>query len=81
MAAPTDVTLQNLAGKWTLNKELSDDFSAVLALQGVIVLIRKAVGTASVHLKITQPSANELNMAQTATAASIPGTTEEYILD
>ncbi|KAJ9612606.1 hypothetical protein H2200_004203 [Cladophialophora chaetospira] len=81
MAAPSEVTLQNLAGKWTLNKSLSDDFTPILALQGVNVLVRKAIGTASVHLKISQPSEQELNMEQTATAASIPGTTEEYILD
>jgi hypothetical protein len=81
MAAPKEVTLQNLAGKWSLNKSLSDDFSQVLALQGVNVLIRKAIGAASVHLKIVQNSQNELKMEQTATAASIPGTTEEYILD
>lgn len=74
-------TLQNLAGKWTLNKDLSDDFAPVLELQGVNLLIRKAIGVASVHLTITQPSDHELRMAQTATAASIPGTTEEYILD
>jgi len=81
MAAPKEVTLQNLAGKWTLNKKLSDDYTRVLALQGVNTLLRKAIGTASVYLSITQPSENELRMEQTATAASIPGTTEEYILD
>ena len=81
MAAPAEITLQNLAGKWTLNKAMSDDFSQVLALQGVNVLLRKAISAASVHLSVTQPSANELKRAQTATTASIPGTTEEYTLD
>ncbi len=81
MAAPPEVTLQNLAGKWSLNKALSDDFAPVLALQGVNVLLRKAISAASVHLKITQPSEQEFKMEQTATAASIPGTTENYILD
>jgi hypothetical protein len=81
MAAPEEVTLQNLAGKWSLNKALSDDFSQVLALQGVNVLIRKAIGAASVYLNIVQDSQTELKMEQTATAASIPGTTEEYVLD
>lgn len=81
MAAPASKTLQDLSGKWKLNKDLSDDFSPVLALQGTNVLIRKAISAASVHLKISQPSENELHMEQTATAASIPGTTEDYTLD
>ena len=81
MAAPREKNLQDLSGKWTLNKELSDDFSPVLEMQGVNSLIRKAIGAVSVHLKITQPSEEELRMEQTATAAAIPGTTEEYILD
>ncbi|KIW57570.1 hypothetical protein PV05_06111 [Exophiala xenobiotica] len=49
--------------------------------QGVNVMIRKATSVASMHLKIKQPSENDLQMEQTATAASIPGTTEKYILD
>ena len=53
----------------------------VLALQGVKALLRKAVDTASVHFTIIQPSENELKMEQTATAASIPGTADDYILD
>jgi hypothetical protein len=73
--------LKTLAGKWTLNKELSDDFSQVLAIQGVNVLLRKAISAASVHLSIAQPSAKEAKMEQTAISASILGTTEEYILD
>ena len=81
MAAPTEITLQNLPGKWSLNKDLSDDITQVLELQGVNVMIRKATGAASVHLKITQPSQNEFKMEQTATAAGIGGTTEEYVLD
>jgi hypothetical protein len=44
-------------------------------------MIRKATNVDSVHLKIKQPSENDLQMEQTATAASIPGTTEKYILD
>ena len=81
MAAPKEKTLQNLAGRWTLNKKHSDDFAQVLELQGVNMLIRKAIGTASVHLKIMQPSSNEIKMEQTATSMSIPGTTEQYTLD
>lgn len=81
MAAPQSVSLQALSGQWKLNKELSDDFAPVLAMQGVNVVVRKAIGVASVHLKVSQSSEDEICMEQTATAASIPGTIEEYILD
>lgn len=81
MASPSQVTLQNLSGKWTLNKSSSDNFATVLALQGVNVLIRKAASTASVHLTVTQPDTQHINMAQSVTAGKIPGTTEEYVLD
>ncbi|KAI4120204.1 MAG: hypothetical protein LQ338_007182 [Usnochroma carphineum] len=81
MAAPSDKTLADLAGKWKLNKSLSADVAAILALQGTSILIRKAIGSASVTLTISQPHSDEYRIAQTATAASIPGTTEQYILD
>ncbi|KAL8931921.1 MAG: hypothetical protein Q9216_007026 [Gyalolechia sp. 2 TL-2023] len=76
-------TLANLAGKWHLNKPLSstDVVPAILALQGTSLPIRKAISTASVTLRISQPQRNEYTIEQTATAASIPGTTERYILD
>ncbi|KAI4191290.1 MAG: hypothetical protein L6R41_000217 [Letrouitia leprolyta] len=32
MAAPPEVTLKNLSGKWTMNKKLSDDTDRVLEL-------------------------------------------------
>lgn len=81
MAAPSNVTLQSLSGKYTLNKSCSDDFSKVLALQGVNLLVRKAATAASIHLRISQPSPNEIKMAQSVTAGKIPGTTEDYTLD
>lgn len=81
MAAPESKTLQSLGGKWTLNKSLSDDFAPVLALQGVNTVIRKAVGVASVHLKVTQENLDSIHMENTATAAGISGTSEDYKLD
>ena len=74
-------TLHNLSGKWKLNKSISDDITQVLAIQGTNVLLRKAIATASVTLDITQPHENEYSIKQTATSASIPGTTEQYSLD
>ena len=81
MAAPPNITLQNLSGRYTLNKSYSDDFSKVLALQGVNTLIRKAATAASVHMTITQPFPDKIKMAQSVTAGKIPGTTEDYTLD
>lgn len=81
MAAPQSKTLQSLGGKWTLNKDLSDDFTPVLALQGVSTVIRKAIGVASVQLKVTHDDPDKIHMENTATAASIPGTSEDYTLD
>ncbi|KAL8743473.1 MAG: hypothetical protein Q9184_008107, partial [Pyrenodesmia sp. 2 TL-2023] len=82
MAAPAAKTLANLAGRYKLNKSLSTaDIASILELQGTSLLIRKAIASASVTLTISQPSSNEYKIEQTATAASIPGTTEQYILD
>ena len=81
MAAPPDKILRSLVGKWKLNKDLSNDISSILAIQGTTTLIRKAIASASVNLTISQPRENEYHIKQTATSASIPGTTEQYILD
>lgn len=81
MAAPDSKTLQSLGGKWSLNKDLSDDFTPVLALQGVNTVLRKAIGLASVQMKVTQESSDSIHMENTATAAGIPGTSEDYKLD
>ncbi|KAL9581134.1 MAG: hypothetical protein Q9212_004082 [Teloschistes hypoglaucus] len=81
MSAPSSKTLANLRGRWKLNKSLSADVASILALQGTSKLIRSAIGSASVTLTISQPNDNEYSIKQTATAAAIPGTTEQYILD
>ena len=81
MAAPSNKTLHNIAGRWTLNKDLSDSFAPVLKLQGVNGFIRGVASYASVHLKITQPSTDEIHLQQSATGASIPAVTEDWILD
>lgn len=77
----SDRSLAHLTGKWQLNKALSVDVASILALQGTSLIIRKAIGSASVTLTISQPSDNEYSIKQKATAAAIPGTTEQYILD
>lgn len=81
MAAPSNKTLHNIAGRWTLNKDLSDPFAPVLELEGVNGLIREVASHTSVHLKITQSSSDEIHLQQSATGASIPAVTEDWILD
>ena len=81
MAAPAAKSLQSLSGKWKLNKSSSDDFTSILAIQGVGLLIRKAASAASVHQTITQRDAQHIEAAQSVTAGKIPGTTEQYVLD
>ena len=80
-ASSNKKTLTDLTGKWKLNKSLSADVASILALQGTSFIIRKAIGSASVTLTISQPRKDEYKIEQTATAASIPGTTEQYVLD
>lgn len=57
MAAPADKTIQNLSGKWSLNKNLSDSPDSVLSIQGISWLLRTAIGAASITLDINQYTA------------------------
>ncbi|KAK3935185.1 hypothetical protein QBC46DRAFT_453675 [Diplogelasinospora grovesii] len=41
MASPKDVTINNLTGKWVLDRGLSDNLEEALTIQGVPFLIRK----------------------------------------
>ncbi|KUL85184.1 hypothetical protein ZTR_06223 [Talaromyces verruculosus] len=54
MAAPADTTIQNLNGTWVLNKTLSTDTDAILALQGISWLTRKAIGIATITLSVNE---------------------------
>ncbi|PBP16157.1 hypothetical protein BUE80_DR013039 [Diplocarpon rosae] len=84
MAAPAEQTLKDLSGQWVMNKTLSDDTDAVLALQGVGWLTRKAIGLATVTLHVKQyvdeSSITHVDIEQTATGG-MKGTTELRILD
>ena len=81
MAAPSEKTLENLAGKWKLNKNLSSNISPTLELQGVNFLMRKGISAAPITIAIKQPEKDRIEVAQSVSAASIPGTTEHYQLD
>jgi len=84
MAAPPEITLKDLTGAWVMNKTLSDDTDAVLALQGVSWFTRKAIAWATItlHTKQYTPSdgITHIDIDQTATGG-VKGTTENRLLD
>ncbi|KAG4422686.1 hypothetical protein IFR04_004164 [Cadophora malorum] len=78
MAAPAEVTLKDLTGQWVMNKTLSDDTDAVLALQGIGWWTRKAISLATVTLhtkQYTEDNITHIDIEQTATGG-VKGTTE-----
>jgi len=84
MAAPATVTLKDLSGEWVMNKSLSDDTDAILALQGVGWWMRKAIALSTVYLSVKQyvdeNGHTHIDIEQTATGG-IKGTTENRELD
>ncbi|KAG8529784.1 uncharacterized protein KY384_005265 [Bacidia gigantensis] len=82
MAASSSKSLTSLSGTYKLNKTLCTiPITSILALQGTSYIIRNAIAAASVTLEISQPNSNEYHVKQTASAAAIPGTSEQYHLD
>lgn len=87
MAAPANKTIGDLGGTWVMSKTLSDSVEPGLALQGIGFLMRKAIGLATVTLRVKQytgpasdPVANpgdfvHIDIDQTATGG-IKGTSE-----
>jgi len=53
MAAPDDMTMENINGKWLLNKTLSDSIDGTLALQSVPILFRQLSKVAVLESEIT----------------------------
>ncbi|RDL34380.1 Uncharacterized protein BP5553_07508 [Venustampulla echinocandica] len=84
MAAPAEITVKDLTGDWVMNKTLSDDTDAVLSLQGVGWLTRKAVGLATITLHVKQynddAGTTHVDIDQTLTGG-IKGTSEQRQLD
>ncbi|KAL2867589.1 uncharacterized protein BJX67DRAFT_387825 [Aspergillus lucknowensis] len=89
MAAPNDATLENLNGKWTLDKSLSSPTDPLLALQGMNWVVRKAIGMSSVILDIKEfhevenGSATPLTRIEIlqSTTSGLPGTSEKRYID
>ncbi|PGH27344.1 hypothetical protein AJ80_01056 [Polytolypa hystricis UAMH7299] len=83
MAAPADVTCQDLSGIWVMDKTLSNDTDPIFQMQGMGWLIRKALAYATVTLDITQTKQGEIvhiDVSQTLTGG-IKGTDEHRELD
>lgn len=83
MAAPANKTINDLNGKWLMNKTLSDSPEPGLALQGIGYLTRKAVGLTTVTLHIKQfmeDGVMHIDIDQTATGG-IKGTSENRRVD
>ncbi|KAI1360933.1 hypothetical protein F5Y08DRAFT_316114 [Xylaria arbuscula] len=84
MAAPSDVTINNLQGTWRINKALSDGLDVALELRGIPWLIRKAVSLATITDRLSQRKdengATVIQVAQSVTGGR-PGETEVYIVD
>ncbi|EAW24858.1 uncharacterized protein NFIA_103460 [Aspergillus fischeri NRRL 181] len=59
MAAPADVTIKNLNGEWTMEKNISDPSDPILAFQGVSWVTRKAISYATVTLIVKEYADSE----------------------
>ncbi|KAI0534246.1 hypothetical protein GGR58DRAFT_483519 [Xylaria digitata] len=83
MAAPASKTIDDLSGKWVLNKTLSDPTDPALALQGIGWLLRKGIGAATVTIQVKQyadeASVTHIDIEQSA--SGLTGTTENRALD
>lgn len=54
MAAPPEITIQNLSGTYILNHTLSDSSQAVLKMQNINFLVRRAVQYSGVTVNLSQ---------------------------
>ncbi|CAE7000386.1 hypothetical protein PTNB73_09587 [Pyrenophora teres f. teres] len=88
MAAPSNIDIKNLDGKWSMNKGISDPFDPVLALQGIGWLTRKGLGAATITQHLRQTPATGEDGAPTTditieqfVTGGIKGNVEKRILD
>ncbi|ERF70186.1 hypothetical protein EPUS_00374 [Endocarpon pusillum Z07020] len=89
MAAPPKVTIDDLSGKFVMNRNLSDPIDPILTLQGLSWFLRKAISFATVTLSVHQyrkPASEEpkqpihIDITQRATGG-ISTTQENRVLD
>ncbi|KAI4282840.1 MAG: hypothetical protein L6R38_002641 [Xanthoria sp. 2 TBL-2021] len=75
MTAPPEKTLKNLAGKWVMNKSLSDDTDRILQMQGVGWFLRRAIALATITLTVTEYTKDDLTHIDISQVASPGGIT------
>lgn len=54
ISAPTEITVRNQSGLWTMNRELSDPTDEIMKLQKISWVLRKAIGFSSLTVKTVQ---------------------------
>ncbi|KAK1142531.1 hypothetical protein N8T08_007505 [Aspergillus melleus] len=86
MAAPADITIKNLSGEWTMDKNVSDPTEPLLVLQGMGWMLRKALNMATITLQVhshadsTDPKLLQVDIDQVVTGG-IKGTSEHRTTD
>ncbi|GJJ13911.1 hypothetical protein Clacol_008168 [Clathrus columnatus] len=83
MAAPLDMTTENISGTFVMNKELSDDTDKILERQGVGWFLRTAIRLATITLHVNhyyKDGVEHIDIKQTLTGG-IEGTEENRTID
>lgn len=82
MAAPPEVTIKALSGKWVMNKSLSDDPDGLFILQGLSWFTRRALGLATINLTIREYNeSGKIHIDITSVAKGLSSTQEDRVLD
>ncbi|KAK5633754.1 hypothetical protein RRF57_009468 [Xylaria bambusicola] len=86
MAAPSEVNISDVTGRWSLNRGLSDSLEPCFALQGIPWIIRKVINFATLELQyIKDPPSDATTPPSFDFKQTIrPGgfdTTNRYVID
>ncbi|KAI1748130.1 hypothetical protein F4782DRAFT_383999 [Xylaria castorea] len=63
MAAPIEINISDVTGRWSLNRSLSDSLEACFALQGIPWIIRKVINFATLELQYIKESPSDATAA------------------
>ncbi|KAI1362324.1 hypothetical protein F5Y08DRAFT_312432, partial [Xylaria arbuscula] len=63
MAAPSEIDITDVTGRWSLNRGLSDSLDPFFTLQGIPWIIRKVINFASLELQYIKDSPSDTNTA------------------
>ncbi|KAN0111045.1 hypothetical protein V8E51_007432 [Hyaloscypha variabilis] len=84
-AAPPNITVDDISGRWSMNPQLSDSYDSILKIQGVNWLTRKVLSVGSISASIQQtidPASGLTHMTiDSKSGAGLPGSTENRILN